>query len=89
MQRDREAGQRIHVGVEAPASVGPRSARASDSGSATSTVDGEPVGRVPLVAARYRFSAADADSLAARADDVVPGPRAVVWVLVASAWRRS
>ena len=37
----------------------------------------------PLVA-RYSVRIATGESLAARADDALPGPRAVVWALVAA-----
>jgi hypothetical protein len=47
------------------------------------TVDGEPAGRVPAIAAR---PVTTADSgLVSSVDDAVPGPRIVVWLLVAAA----
>lgn len=76
-------GQRIHVAVESPASASAPIRRGRRLGRAIVTVDGERVGRAPLVA-RYSVRIATGESLAARADNALPGPRAVVWALVAA-----
>ncbi len=73
-------GQRLRVIVDAPGSVPAPVRRGERIGRATVTVDGDPVGRVPLVAG-YSVRVAEAGSLVARADDALPGPRAVVWVI--------
>jgi serine-type D-Ala-D-Ala carboxypeptidase (penicillin-binding protein 5/6) len=77
-------GQHLHVAVDAPRSASAPIRRGRRFGHAIVTVDGEPVGRVPLLA-RYSVQVASGESLAARADDVLPGPRAVVWAVVAAA----
>jgi D-alanyl-D-alanine carboxypeptidase (penicillin-binding protein 5/6) len=76
-------GERLHVAVEAPGSASAPIRRGRRLGHAIVTVDGERVERVPLVA-RYSVRVASGKSLAARADDALPGPRAVVWALVAA-----
>ncbi len=72
--------QRSRVRVDAPRSLPAPVRRGERIGRATVTVDGERVGRVPLVAA-YTVRVAGAESLVARADGVLPGPRGVVWAL--------
>jgi len=72
--------QRLHVAVQAPRSASAPIRRGKRLGHAVVTVDGERVGRAPLLA-RYTVRVASGDSLAARADDALPGPRAVVWAL--------
>jgi D-alanyl-D-alanine carboxypeptidase (penicillin-binding protein 5/6) len=74
-------GQRARISVRAPGSVPAPVGRGERIGRATVTVGDEPAGRVPLVAGRSVHAAATT-SLAARADEVLPGPRAAVWVLV-------
>jgi serine-type D-Ala-D-Ala carboxypeptidase (penicillin-binding protein 5/6) len=75
-------GQSVDVGLKAPAAVEAPIRRAQRLGTVTVTVDGEPVGRVPAIAAR---PVKPADSgLVASVDDVVPGSRVVVWLLVAA-----
>ncbi len=73
-------GQRLRVIVDAPGSVPAPVHRGERIGRATVTVGGERVGRVPL-ASGYSVRVAGAGSLVARADDALPGPRAVVWVV--------
>lgn len=73
-------GQRPRVRVEAPRSLSAPVRRGQQIGRATVAVNGEKVGSVPLVAA-YTVRVAPPESLAARADGVLPGPRAVVWAL--------
>jgi serine-type D-Ala-D-Ala carboxypeptidase (penicillin-binding protein 5/6) len=74
-------GERVHVAVRAPRSASAPIRRGSRLGRAIVTVDGEPVGRVALLA-RHSVRVASGESLAARADDALPGPRAVVWALL-------
>jgi D-alanyl-D-alanine carboxypeptidase (penicillin-binding protein 5/6) len=76
-------GQSVDVGLRAPAAVEAPIRRGQRLGTATVTVDGEPAGSVPAIAAR---PVTPADSgLVASVDDAVPGPRIVVWLLVAAA----
>jgi serine-type D-Ala-D-Ala carboxypeptidase (penicillin-binding protein 5/6) len=74
-------GQRVHVAVDAPHTIDAPVRRGQRIGTATATLAGEVVGRVPLVAAR-RLRPVPADSVLATADDAIPGPRAVVWVIL-------
>lgn len=76
-------GQRVHVAVKAPATASAPIRRGRRLGRAIVTVDGERVGRAPLLA-RYSVRLAPGESLAARADDALPGPRAVVWAVLAA-----
>jgi D-alanyl-D-alanine carboxypeptidase (penicillin-binding protein 5/6) len=71
--------QRLRVIVDAPSSVPAPVRRGQRIGRATVTVDGDPVGRVPLVSG-YAVRVAEGGSLVADADDALPGPRSVVWV---------
>ncbi|MGH2925264.1 MAG: D-alanyl-D-alanine carboxypeptidase family protein [Solirubrobacterales bacterium] len=73
-------GQRPKVNVEAPGSAEAPIRRGQRLGRATVTVDGRPVGRTPLLA-RYAVGVKP-DSMVARLDDALPGPRALVWCLV-------
>lgn len=75
--------QRVQVRVEAPRSIPAPVRRGDPIGGATVRVGGEPVGRVPLVAA-YSVPVAAPESVAARADEALPGPRAVVWAAFAA-----
>jgi len=74
-------GQSVDVALKAPSSIEAPIRRGERLGMATATLAGEPVGRVPVVAARA-VRPATGGSLVARADDAVPGPRIVVWLLV-------
>ena len=65
--------------VDAPSSVPAPVRRGERIGRATVTVDGAPVGRVPLVSG-YAVRVAEGGSLVADADDALPGPRSVVWI---------
>jgi Penicillin-binding protein 5, C-terminal domain len=76
-------GQSVDIGLRAPAAVEAPIRRGQRLGTATVTVDGKPVGRVPAIAARPVKPAAS--GLVASVDDAVPGPRIVVWLLVAAA----
>jgi D-alanyl-D-alanine carboxypeptidase (penicillin-binding protein 5/6) len=71
--------QRLRVIVDAPSSVPAPVRRGQRIGRATVTVDGDPVGRVPL-ASRYSVRVAESGSVVAQADDALPGPRSVVWI---------
>jgi D-alanyl-D-alanine carboxypeptidase (penicillin-binding protein 5/6) len=75
-------GQRAYVRVVAPRSLEAPVRRGERLGHAVVTVEDELVGRVPL-RARYSVRVAS-NSLLARADDALPGPRAVVWGLAAA-----
>ena len=69
--------RRARAEAEAPIRRGERL------GHATVTLDGHLIGRTPLLA-RYSVDVAP-ESLAARVDDALPGPRAVVWALAVAA----
>jgi D-alanyl-D-alanine carboxypeptidase (penicillin-binding protein 5/6) len=70
-------GQAVETRVEAPTEVEGPVRRGDPLGKATVLVDGEPVGKVDLVAAR----AASGPSFLDRLDSAVPGPR---WAAVAA-----
>jgi serine-type D-Ala-D-Ala carboxypeptidase (penicillin-binding protein 5/6) len=72
--------QRAEVSVDAPDSVAAPVKRGEPIGKATVAVDGQVVGSSPLLAGRALVPASD-DSLVARADDALPGPRGIVWVV--------
>jgi len=72
-------GQSVDVALHAPRSVEAPIRRGERLGVATATLAGEPVGRVPVVAARGVKPASG--SVLADVDDVIPGPRAVVWII--------
>jgi D-alanyl-D-alanine carboxypeptidase (penicillin-binding protein 5/6) len=74
-------GQTVDVALKAPSSIEAPIRRGERLGMATAMLAGEPVGRVPVVAARAVRPAAGG-SLVADVDDAVPGPRIVVWLLV-------
>jgi D-alanyl-D-alanine carboxypeptidase (penicillin-binding protein 5/6) len=73
-------GQSVDVSVHAPREVDAPIHRGERLGNVTATLEGEPVGRVPLIAARA-VKPAVSGSLVARADDALPGGRAVVWLI--------
>jgi D-alanyl-D-alanine carboxypeptidase (penicillin-binding protein 5/6) len=75
-------GQEIDVAVHTPPSVEAPIRRGERLGTATATLAGQPVGRVPLVASRF-VKPAGGDSLVAAVDDALPGPRAVIWLICA------
>jgi hypothetical protein len=75
-------GQSVDVALRAPTAVAAPIRRGQRVGTATVTVDGEPVGRVAAVAAR---PLKPASGLVASVDDAIPGPRVVVWLLVVAA----
>jgi serine-type D-Ala-D-Ala carboxypeptidase (penicillin-binding protein 5/6) len=74
-------GQNVDVSVKAPSAVEAPIRRGEPLGKAIATLAGEPVGRVPVVAFRA-VKPAGSGSLVARVDDALPGPRAVVWLIV-------
>jgi hypothetical protein len=76
-------GQRVDVALHAPTAVEAPIHRGERLGTATVTVDGEPVGHVAAIAARPLKPAGS--GLVASADDAIPGPRIVVWLLVVAA----
>jgi serine-type D-Ala-D-Ala carboxypeptidase (penicillin-binding protein 5/6) len=76
-------GQGLDVRVDAPESVTAPIRRGDRVGRATVVSAGEPIGSVPLLAARAA-TVAPSESLVAQVDDAVPGPRGVVWVLVSA-----
>ncbi len=76
-------GQRPTVAVDAPAATQAPIRRGEPIGHATVTLAGRMIGRTPLLA-RYSVDLAP-DSLPARVDDALPGPRAVVWVVAVAA----
>jgi D-alanyl-D-alanine carboxypeptidase (penicillin-binding protein 5/6) len=73
-------GQSVDVSLKAPSSVEAPIHRGERLGVATAMLAGQPVGRVAAVAKRAVRPASA--SPAARVDDVVPGPRIVVWLLL-------
>jgi D-alanyl-D-alanine carboxypeptidase (penicillin-binding protein 5/6) len=73
-------GQAVEVAVHAPTSIEAPIRRGERLGVATATLGGQPVGRVPVVAARAVKPAAGG-SVVADADDALPGPRIVVWLI--------
>jgi serine-type D-Ala-D-Ala carboxypeptidase (penicillin-binding protein 5/6) len=76
-------GEPVDVNVHAPRSVLAPVRRGERLGRAVVSVGGEPVGRSPLLAARSVGVAAE--SWIAGVDDAAPGPRALVWAVVAAA----
>ena len=77
-------GQSVRVAVDAPREVEGPIPRGRRLGTGVVTLDGEVVGRVPLLSKRAALPPAGS-SLASRLDDAVPGPRAVAWVAAAAA----
>jgi D-alanyl-D-alanine carboxypeptidase (penicillin-binding protein 5/6) len=75
-------GQTIDVSLHAPNSIEAPIHRGDRLGVATATLAGEPVGRVPVVAARGVKPAGG--SVVADVDDAIPGPRIVVWLIGAA-----
>jgi serine-type D-Ala-D-Ala carboxypeptidase (penicillin-binding protein 5/6) len=73
--------QRVSTDVVAPDEIEGPVDRGERLGEAVVAVDGEPVGRVALVAARH-VPAAD---LGDRVDDALPGGRALAWGLITAA----
>jgi serine-type D-Ala-D-Ala carboxypeptidase (penicillin-binding protein 5/6) len=73
-------GQTVDVALHAPRSLRAPIHRGERVGVATATLAGQPVGRVPVVAARGVKPAAGG-SVLADLDDAVPGPRIVVWIV--------
>lgn len=76
-------GQSVDVALKAPNSIEAPIHRGERIGVATATLAGQPVGRVPVVAQRA-VRPASSTSLVAQVDDALPGPRIVVWLLVAA-----
>jgi D-alanyl-D-alanine carboxypeptidase (penicillin-binding protein 5/6) len=76
-------GERPRVAIDAPTATEAPIRRGQRLGHATVTLDGRPIGRTPLLA-RYSVDVAP-ESLPARVDDALPGPRAVVWALAVAA----
>jgi serine-type D-Ala-D-Ala carboxypeptidase (penicillin-binding protein 5/6) len=77
-------GQSVRVAVDAPLEVEGPIPRGRQLGTGVVTLDGEVVGRVPLLSKRPALPPAGS-SLASRVDDAVPGPRAVVWAATGAA----
>jgi D-alanyl-D-alanine carboxypeptidase (penicillin-binding protein 5/6) len=76
--------QSVRVAVDAPIEVEGPIPRGRQLGTGVVTLDGDVVGRVPLLSKRPALPPAGS-SLASRVDDAVPGPRAVVWAATAAA----
>jgi D-alanyl-D-alanine carboxypeptidase (penicillin-binding protein 5/6) len=74
-------GERPTITIDAPPSTDAPVRRGELIGHATVELHGHAIGRTPLLA-RYTVEVAP-ESLPARVDDALPGPRAVVWVLAA------
>ena len=72
------------MAVDAPREVEGPIRRGRRLGTGVVTVDGEVVGRVPLLSKRSALAPAGT-SLASRLDDASPGPRAVVWAATGAA----
>ena len=77
-------GQSVRVVVDAPREVQGPIPRGRRLGTGVVTLDGEVVGRVPLLSERPALPPAGR-SLVSRVDDAVPGPRAVAWAATAAA----
>jgi serine-type D-Ala-D-Ala carboxypeptidase (penicillin-binding protein 5/6) len=75
--------QSVDVALRAPTAVAAPVRRGERIGRATVTVDGEPAGSVPAIAARRVEPAAG--GVLVSVDDAIPGPRIVVWLLVVAA----
>jgi D-alanyl-D-alanine carboxypeptidase (penicillin-binding protein 5/6) len=73
-------GQNIDVTVHAPKSIEAPIHRGQKVGVAKATLAGEPVGSVPVVAGRG-VKPTPVTSPVADVDDVLPGPRVVVWII--------
>ena len=73
-------GQKIDVTVHAPKSVKAPIHRGEKIGVARATLVGDPVGSVPLVAGRG-VKPTPPSSPIADVDEVLPGPRIVVWII--------
>ena len=74
-------GQALRVAVDAPREVEGPIPRGRRLGTGVVTLDGEVVGRVPLLSKRRALAPAGSSL----ADDAVPGPRAVVWAATGAA----
>jgi D-alanyl-D-alanine carboxypeptidase (penicillin-binding protein 5/6) len=74
-------GQRVDVSLKAPSAVEAPIRRGEPLGKAIATLAGDPVGRVRVVAARA-VKPAGSGSVVAQVDDAIPGPRAVLWLIV-------
>ncbi len=72
-------GQRPTITIDAPPATAAPVRRGEQIGHATVELDGQSIGRTPLLA-RYAVEVAP-ESVLAEVDDALPGPRAVVWVL--------
>jgi D-alanyl-D-alanine carboxypeptidase (penicillin-binding protein 5/6) len=77
-------GQAVDVRLDAPRSVAAPVGRGDRIGRAVVAVDDRFVGSTPVLAARA-VSQAGGKSPLSRVDDAIPGPRAVLWILVAAA----
>lgn len=75
--------QDVAVSLKAPTAVEAPVRRGERIGTATVTLDGEPVGRVAAIAARPVKPSAS--GVVVSVDDAIPGPRIVVWLLVVAA----
>jgi serine-type D-Ala-D-Ala carboxypeptidase (penicillin-binding protein 5/6) len=75
-------GQKVDVALRAPKSIEAPIHRGERLGLATATLAGDPVGRVPVVAA-HGVKPATGDSVVAAVDGAIPGPRVVVWIIAA------
>ena len=73
--------QSVDVSLKAPSAVEAPIRRGERLGSVTAMVAGEPVGQVPVIAARA-VRRASSGSPVATVDDALPGPRAVVWLVL-------
>ncbi len=76
--------QSVRVAVDAPSEVEGPIPRGRRLGTGVVTLDGEVVGRVPLLSKRPALAPAGT-SLASRLDDAIPGPRAVAWIAAGAA----
>ena len=72
-------GQTVDIALHAPRSLQAPIHRGERVGVATATLAGEPLGRVPVVAARGVKPTGG--SVIGELDDAVPGPRIVIWII--------
>jgi serine-type D-Ala-D-Ala carboxypeptidase (penicillin-binding protein 5/6) len=77
-------GQRVHVAVHAPRAMAAPIARGDRIGTALVTLDGDPLARVAVLASNG-LAPSGSDSVSARVDNVLPGPRAAAWAIIGAA----
>jgi serine-type D-Ala-D-Ala carboxypeptidase (penicillin-binding protein 5/6) len=77
-------GQRVQVAVHAPRTAAAPIARGDRMGTALVTLDGDRLARVAVLAS-HGLAPSGPESVLARVDNAMPGPRAVVWAAIGGA----